>query len=238
MRLVAGLLAVAFLTVSVGLGQHHEMKPSVEKPVVLYQGLGAWRHPIFTSNPEAQKFFDQGLALLYGFNRYEALRSFKRASALDPSAVMTYWGMAAAQGPYFNMDGDPSFDLKGACAAIEAGRKTLTSGTERERAYLEAVTTWCPEYRPADYMRAIKAVAEKWPDDLDAQTLYAESLMIPQRWKWYGADGRPAEGMAEAEHVLEGVMRRWPEHPGANHYYIHAVESRRLPSARFPARSD
>src|SRR5438094_8019397 len=100
--------------------------------------MGVWKHPIATRNPEAQKYFDQGLALLYGFNRYESLRSFKKASELDPTAVMTYWGIAAAQGPYVNMDGDPSFDLKGACGAVEAGRKVASAAPERERAYLEA----------------------------------------------------------------------------------------------------
>src|SRR5215831_11356383 len=85
------------------LGQHHEMPPS-EKPVTLYKGLGAWRHPITTSNADAQKYFDQGLSLLYSFNRYESLRSFRKAAELDPSATMAYWGMAMAQGPYINMD--------------------------------------------------------------------------------------------------------------------------------------
>jgi tetratricopeptide (TPR) repeat protein len=215
--------------------QHHEMKPPVEKPVVLYKGLGAWSHPIATKNAEAQRYFDQGLSLLYGFNRYEALRSFKKASDLDPSAVMPYWGMAAAQGPYINMDGDPSVDLKGACLAIDAGRKIASSAPERERAYLEAVSTWCPEYRPALYIPAMKMLAEQAPDDLDAQTLYAESLMIPFRWKWYSGDGKPADGMPEAERVLEGVLRRWPEHSGANHLYIHAVESSPTPERAIPS---
>ena len=134
-----------------------------EKPVALYKGLGTWRHPIAIKSGEAQKYFDQGLALLYGFNRYEALRSFKRASELDASAVMPYWGMAAAQGPYINMDGDPSFDLNGACSAVAAGR-AVASTVERERAYLEAAGAWCPEYQAAEYVRAIKAVAERWPD--------------------------------------------------------------------------
>ena len=183
-------LLLVLVAVGAALGQHHEMKPSVEKPVILYKGLGAWRHPIATKSAEAQKFFDQGLSLLFGFNRYEALRSFRKASELDPGAVMTYWGMAAAQGPYINMDGDPSFDLKGACSAIEAGRKVLGSAPERERAYLEAVASWCPSFEPAAYVRAISAVASKWPDDLDAQTLYAEALMIPHRWKWYSAGGQ------------------------------------------------
>jgi tetratricopeptide (TPR) repeat protein len=232
MRVFWGMLFAA----TVGLGQHHEMKPPVEKPVALYKGLGTWSHPISTKNAETQKFFDQGLALLYGFNRYEALRSFRKASELDPAALMPYWGMAAAQGPYINMDGDPSFDLKGACAALESGRKVADpGGPARERVYLDAAATWCPEYRPAEYVRAMKALAEKWPDDLDAQTLYAEGLMIPQRWKWYDANGRPAEGMPEAERVLQGVLRRWPEHAGANHYYIHAVESSPTPERAIPS---
>src|SRR4051794_40787552 len=134
MRTICGLLLACVL----GL--------TAEKPVALYKGLGLWRHPIATKNAEAQRYFDQGLALLYGFNRYEALRSFKRASELDPSAAMPYWGMAAANGPYVNMDGDPSFDLKAACSAVEEGRK-IAGAPERERAYLDAVAMWCPEYR-------------------------------------------------------------------------------------------
>ena len=229
MRIFLGLLAVA------AFAQHHEVKPPAEKPVALYKGLGNWRHPIATRNPEAQKFFDQGLSLLFGFNRYESLRSFRKASELDPSAAMPYWGIAASQGPYINMDGDPSFDLKAACTAVEAGRKVASSAPERERAYLEAVATWCPEYRPDVYVKAVAALAARWPDDLDAQTLHAESLMIPQRWKWYSHDGRPAEGTAEAERLLEGVLRRWPDHPGANHYYIHAVESSPTPERAIPS---
>ena len=221
MRIVWGLLIVC----GIGLA---------ERPVVLYKGLGTWRHPIATKNAEAQRFFDQGLALLYGFNRYEALRSFKKASELDGSALMPYWGMAAAQGPYINMDGDPSFDLKAACSAVAAGRKVATGAAPRERDYLEAVGSWCPEYRPPEYVRAIQSVAERWPDDLDAQTLYAEALMIPPRWKWY-SDGKAADGVAEAEWALEGVLRRWPEHAGANHFYIHAVESSTTPERAVPS---
>src|SRR3954452_15501471 len=109
-----------------------------EKPVALYPGTGAWKHPITTKSAEAQRYFDQGLALLYGFNRYEALRSFRKASELDPAALMAYWGMAMAQGPYINMDGDPSYNQKGACAAVDAGRKKTGMAPPRERAYFDA----------------------------------------------------------------------------------------------------
>ena len=145
--------------------QHHPVM-TAEKPVVLYKGLGVWKHPIATRNAEAQKFFDQGLALLYGFNRYESLRSFRRAAELDPQSIMAYWGMAMAQGPYINMDGDPSFDLKGACAAVEKGK--TAQGPERERAYLGATATWCPEYRPAAYIDAMRALAARYPDNQQA----------------------------------------------------------------------
>jgi len=197
---------------------------AAEKPVVLYRGLGSWHHPIATKNADAQKFFDQGLTLVYSFNRYEALRSFRRAAELDPEAAMAYWGIAMAQGPYVNMDGDPSFDLKGACTAVDAGLK-LTKAPDREQAYLRALTTWCLNYRPDAYVEAMRKVAEQYHDDLDAWTIYAESRLIPVRWHWYEADGTPAAGVAEAERTLERVLRRWPQHPGANHYYIHAVES-------------
>ena len=212
------------------------MKPPVEKPVVLYKGLGNWHHPIATKNAEAQKFFDQGLALLYGFNRYEALRSFRKAAELDASAAMPWWGMAMATGPYVNMgtEGDGDLDSKAACKAVEAGLK-IAGAPARERAYLEAAATRCPEYKPEAYARAMKRLAERYPDDLDAATLYAESLMVPVRWHWYGSDGKPAAGVAEAEQTLEQVLRRWPEHPGANHYYIHAVESSPTPERAVPS---
>jgi tetratricopeptide (TPR) repeat protein len=216
-------------------GQHHAMAPPPEKPVTLYKGLGAWKHVIATRNAEAQKYFDQGLNLLFGFNRYEAMRSFRKASELDPAATMAYWGLAMSQGPYINMDGDPSFDLKGACAAVDAGRKAAGNTPAREAAYLDTVSAVCPEYKPEVYIAAARKLAAAYPDDLDAQTLYAESLMIPVRWHWYSVDGKPADGMPEAERVLENVIRRWPDHPGATHYYIHAVESSQTPERAIPA---
>ena len=111
---------------------------AAEKPVVLYSGLGSWHHPIATKNADAQKFFDQGLTLVYSFNRYEALRSFRRAAELDPEAAMAYWGIAMAQGPYVNMDGDPSFDLKGACTAVHAGLYGHSESIATDRQYCVA----------------------------------------------------------------------------------------------------
>src|SRR5258706_13098578 len=144
------------LMVGTALAQHHDGPPAAEKPVALYPGLGNWRHPIHTRSPEAQKFFDQGLNLLYGFNRYEAMRSFRKASELDPEAAMPYWGIAMAWGPYINMDGDPSFDLKESCAAAAKGL-SMKGAPERERAYLEAAAKRCPEYQPQVSVAAMRA---------------------------------------------------------------------------------
>jgi tetratricopeptide (TPR) repeat protein len=133
-----------------------------------------------------------------------------------------------AQGPYINMDGDAELNMKASCAAVDAGLK-LTGTPEREVAWLQAAAKRCPEYQPQPYIDAMRDLAKRWPDDPDAQTFYAESLLIPVRWHWYAADGSPAPGVAEAEHTLEAVLRRWPDHPGANHLYIHSVESSPTP---------
>jgi tetratricopeptide (TPR) repeat protein len=195
-----------------------------EKPPILLPGLGNHTHPISTRNAEAQKFFDQGLMLLYGFNRYEAFRSFRRAAELDPAAVMPHWGMAMAWGPHVNMDLDGDVDMGKSCEAVRAAQALVENASERERAYVRAVSARCPEYQPEAYQKAMRDLANRYPDDLDAATLYAESLMIPVRWKWWTPDGSPAEGMPEAISILESVMRRDLDHPGANHFYIHAVE--------------
>ena len=215
------------------LAQHHPAA-APEKPVTLLQGLGAWRHPIATKSAEAQKYFDQGLALLYGFNRYEALRSFTKAAQLDPAAAMAWWGVAMSLGPSINMDLDGDVDMKKSCAAAASAQK-LAGAPEKERAWVAAVARRCPEYRPAPYIEAMRTLAARYPDDPDIQTLFAESLMLPVRWHWYDGAGRPAEGVAEAERVLEQVLRRYPDHPGANHFYIHAVESSRTPERAIPS---
>src|ERR1044071_3454531 len=131
------IIAVCLLPLGLALAQHHEAPPAAEKPAVLHPGLGIWRHAIQTKNADAQKYFDQGLALMYGFNRYEALRSFRKATELDPGAAMSWWGIAMSQGPYINMDGEPTYDIKASCAAVEQGLK-ISGIEERERAYLEA----------------------------------------------------------------------------------------------------
>jgi len=233
MSIVRRTFAMLFgVAIGVGLApaQHqHPASPVLEKPVSLLPGLGTWKHPIRTKSAEAQKFFDQGLTLVYGFNRPEALRSFRKAAELDPQAAMPWWGIAMALGPYLNMDMDPDVHNKESCEAVNSGLHVAgISSTERE--WLEAAGSRCPDFaEPNRYVQAMRELAARYPDDPDAQTLYAESLMLLQRWHWYSLDGKPAEGVPEAERALESVLHRYPDHPGANHFYIHVVESSPTP---------
>lgn len=212
----------AALTAGAVWAQHAHHAPKSEKPVVLHKGLGTYSRVIVTNNPETQKFFDQGLKLLYGFNRYEALRSFRRAAELDPQAAMPYWGIGMATAPHINMEFEGDVDMKKSCEALERAQGLAKSALEQ--AWVKAAQGRCPQDDPERYIAAARALSEAYPDDLDAATFYAESIMIPVRWQWFQRDGSPSGQMAEAIRVLEQVMRRHQEHPGANHLYIHAVE--------------
>ena len=220
----------------VALAQHQHPEGTLgEKPVALLPGLGNWTHPIATRSPQAQKFFDQGLVLMYGFNRPEALRAFRKALEIDPRAGMAEWGVSMAAGPYLNMDMDPDVNMKEACLAADTGLK-IEGLASTDRLWLQAAAARCPDFSdPAKYIDAMRTLAARFPDDPDAQTWFAESLLVPVRWRWYNVAGKPAEGVEEAEHVLEGVLRRYPNHPGANHFYIHAVESSATPERAVPS---
>ena len=205
--------------------------------------VGRQHHPIATKSKEAQEYFDQGLTLIYGFNHEEAARSFQKAAELDPASPMPLWGIAAAVGPNYNLDVDAERE-KLAFDTIQKAKKLSANAPQVERDYVEALATRYSDSPKADYKQlardyaaAMKALAAKYPDDLDAATLYAESLMDLNPWKLWSNDGKPAENTETIVTVLEGVLARDPMHVGANHYYIHAVEAspnpeRALPSAR------
>ncbi len=238
MRYRSTLLWLAF---SLPLAPQHTHAPSSEKPAVLLPGVARYHHPIVTRSSEAQAFFDQGLTMIYGFNRFEAVRSFRRAAELDPRAPMPHWGLALAHTPHVNMDLDGDVDLARAHEAIQRARSLAPAGPERD--YIEALaprTSPDPKANPAPlnlaYIDSMAALHRRYPDDLDAAVLYAESLMVPHRWQWFTPDGKPNEFTAEAIAVLEEVMLRHPGHQGANHLHVHAVEmgpdkTRGLPSA-------
>jgi tetratricopeptide (TPR) repeat protein len=205
---------------------------SVTQPVQLLPGLGNHHHPIATKSPEAQKFFDQGLALAWAFNRAEAERSFRHAAELDPSAAMPWWGVSFALGRHMNMDLDQDVDAAGAFAAIEKARSLMAGAPENEKAYIEALSKRCsgaanPDGARLDgeYATAMRGLASRYPDDLDAQTLFADSLLNLHRFHWYSAEGHPEEGSEEVLSVLTSVILRDPEHYYAHHLYVHELDT-------------
>ncbi|MBI3408571.1 MAG: hypothetical protein HY040_09475 [Planctomycetes bacterium] len=233
MKRVACSLMI-LLTFSIWAGAGHPDKQS--KPAVLMDGLGAIHHPVSTKSAEAQKFFDQGLRLIFAFNHDEARRSFHRAAELDPQLAMAHWGMALAVGPNYNLDA-MEMQLKEAYASVQKALELAKDASAAERDYIEALAKrYGADPKNADkqklaaaYKEAMGELAKKYPDDLDAATLYAESAMNLRPWKLWTLDGKPAEGTPEILNVLEGVLRRNPEHIGACHYYIHAIEASRYP---------
>ena len=201
------------------------------KPPALMSGLGNHHHTISTRSPQAQRFFDQGLTLVFAFNHDEAVRSFRRAAELDPQSAMAFWGIALALGPCINLDVDQPHE-KAAFEAVQSALSLTTGATERERAYIQALSKRYSSDPRADlrkldrqYADAMRELSKLYPDDLDAATLYAESLMDLHPWKLWSLDGRPTEGTEEIVAVLESVLRRDPNHIGGNHYYIHATEA-------------
>jgi len=198
--------------------------------IPLYAGLGPVHHPVSTSSPLAQKYFDQGLAFTYGFNHDEAERSFEQAAQLDPKLAMAYWGVALVLGLNYNLPGDPVRGKKAHDAVARA--QTLKPGASpEERALIDALSQRYGangEGSPAQdqaYANAMRTVAHKYPDDLDVQTLFAESLMDLHPWRLWSIDGKPGPDTLEVVATLETVLKKDPNHIGANHYYIHAVEA-------------
>ena len=205
------------------------------KPAALMSGLGDLHHPVSTKNPEAQKFFDQGLRLIFAFNHDEAARSFGRAAELDPKLAIAYWGVAEAVGPNYN---DPASEdrFKQAHEAIQKAVDLAANASPSEQAYIQALAKRFPadpksdlKRAAEDYRDAMREVASKYPDDLDAATLFAESGMNLHPWGLWNLDGSPREGTEEVVSTLESVIKRDPNHMGAVHYYIHAVEASASP---------
>jgi tetratricopeptide (TPR) repeat protein len=186
---------------------------------------------VTTSSPDSQFFFDQGLRLTYGFNHSEALRSFKEAVRLDPDNAMAYWGWALVLGPNLNLPMQEAV-AEQAFQAIQSAMLLRDKVSAHERAYIEALATRYAPVAPADrtgldreYAKAMGTLAAQYPEDLDAATLYAASLMNLSPWNYWQKDGSPLPGTDVLISVLQSVIERQPDHPGALHYHIHAVEA-------------
>jgi tetratricopeptide (TPR) repeat protein len=204
--------------------------------------MGAVHHPIATAKRDAQRFFDQGLALVYAFNFGEAINSFQHAAELDPNAAMPYWGIALANAPNYNawmVGGDrerAGFD------AIQTAAGLAPNAPEPERAYIDALARCFTDEpnpdQPAlarDYSNAMREVYRRYPDDPDAAALFAASLMNLNPWHLWRIDGQPGPDTPEIVAVLEQALRQWPEHTGVNHFYIHTMEGSSNPERALPS---
>lgn len=236
------LCRFVFAALALSLGE-----ATARAEVTLFDNLGTLHHEITTTSDRAQKFFDQGLRLSYAFNHEEAITAFTEASRLDPGAPMPYWGVALSLGPNINA----AMDAKAESRAVEAVQKAgarLAQATPRERAYVEALAarysikkSSTRKVKDEAYAKAMRRLAHEYPDDADAATLTAEAMMVLRPWDYWRADGRPQPGTEEIVATLEAALQQHPDHPGACHYYIHAVEAspdprRGLPCAkRLPA---
>jgi tetratricopeptide (TPR) repeat protein len=236
-RRILTLVALALTLTFPSFAQEHSdhAAPAKAKPAALMTGYGTWHHPVSTRNAQAQAFFDQGLRQIYAFNHDEAARSFQRAADLDPKLAMAYWGIAEAVGPNYN---DPASDDRfvKAYAAIEKAQTLAADASEADKAYVAALAKRFPADPKSDlhaaaeqYRDAMREVMKSFPDDLDAATLFAEAAMNLHPWGLWLPDGTPQEGTEEIVATLESVIRREPNHLGAVHYYIHAVEASNSP---------
>jgi tetratricopeptide (TPR) repeat protein len=202
----------------------------------LFTNLGAHRMPITTSNPQSQVYFDQGVNLLFAFNHAEAIRSFREAARLDPACAMCWWGIATALGPNINMP-MPDDALAPALFALEKAKASAHNVSARERAWIAALATRYSADENAQrsdldaaYAEAMGRIWAQYPDDVDAGTFYAEAMMDTQPWDYWAPDKVTPKGRgAEIVRTLETVLARDPNHPGALHLYLHAVEASTTP---------
>lgn len=204
-------------------------------PVVIEKGLGDAHWPVTTKSAEAQQFFDQGLRYVYAFNHESAVASFSHAAELDPNLAIAYWGAALALGPNINMDVDPDRE-KQAYELAQKAKAHAQHASAKERDLIDVLTRRYSIDPKADlkqlshdYSAGMRKLHAKYPDDAHIATLFAESLMDLHPWRYWTRDGKPTEGTEEIVRVLESVLKAHPNHMGANHYYIHAVEASARP---------
>ena len=230
MKTLVHFLFGAFLFLGIAAAQEHSAH-NQGRAVTLVAGIGDAHHPVSTHNPQAQQFFDQGLRFIYDFNHDEAARSFQHAAELDPKLAMAYWGVAEAVGPNYNDPADPE-RYQRAHGAVQTAMELSASASESDQAYIQAMAKRFPadaksdlKKAAEDYRDAMRQVVSEFPDDLDAATLFAEAGMNLHPWGLWHIDGTPEAGTEEIVSTLESVMKRDPNHLGAIHYYIHAVEA-------------
>jgi len=226
--------------------QHYAKDEKADKPsptgrlAPRLQNLGSHAFPVTTASRDAQLFINQGLNLAYGFNHAEAGRAFREAARLDPDCAMAYWGQALVIGPNINAPMEAAEETR-AFELVQKAVALKSKATPREQAYIDALAerySGKPDDRPARdraYAAAMREVVRRFPEDLDAAALCAESVMDLRPWAYWTRDGQPYEGTVEVRELLESVIKRDPNHPGALHFYIHLMEPTPEPWRAVPA---
>ena len=196
----------------------------------LYDDLGDHAYPITAATPVVQAYFDQGMRLYYAFNHAEAIRSFREAQRQDPDCAMCFWGEALAWGPNINLPMDSVAGVS-AWRAVESARSRTGSSTPKERALIEALAGRYASVPPANraaldsaWAKSMEGLATRWPDDVELAVLASEAQMDLRPWDYWTEDGDPQPGIGKALDALREVQAADPDHPGACHFYIHAVE--------------
>jgi tetratricopeptide (TPR) repeat protein len=206
----------------------------------LLEGMGDHRFAISSTNPDAQRFFNQGLILAYGFNHAEAERSFREAARLDPDCAICWWGVAWVLGPNINTRMSPD-NVPKAWTALQNARDLAHKASAKEKDLIDALAQRYVEDPPEQrvhldeaFAQAMRAVSKKYPDDLDIKSIYAEALMDLHPWNYWMRDGKPRPWTPEILDTLEAVLARDENHPQANHLYIHAIEASPTPEKGVP----
>ena len=201
-----------------------------------YDGLGTYSRKITTKNARAQRYFDQGLALLHGFNHRGAIRSFQEAARLNPQCAMAHWGVALAAGPHINYPLVPPPMAELAWKELTLAKQCASNASEIERALIEALSKRYAYPQPEDrspldqaYADTMREVWKKFPNDVDVGALFAEAMMDLRPWNQWTLEGQPNPGTEEIIATLDAVLKLNPRHPFANHLYIHAVEASPYP---------
>jgi len=210
-------------------------------PAPLFEGMDILTYPITTNNPEAQKYFNQGLLLAYAFNHAEAARSFYQGMRLDSTCAMCYWGYAFVLGPNYNAGMDPGH-YERAYDAIQKASNLAGSCTPKEKALIKAMMLRYTREAPDDrshldstFMEAMKVVHQQYPDDVDIASIYAESLMDMHPWDLWERDGTAKSWTPAIIAAIEWAIKINPRHPGGHHYYIHALEASSYPEKALPS---
>ncbi len=198
----------------------------------LYDGLGSYSRKITTDSTEAQRYFDQGFAFLHGFNHRAAIRAFQQAAEIDPECAMAHWGVALACGPHINSIAVPPPAAELAWKELGLAQKNAGNASPVERALIGALAKRYANPQPEDrsgldraYADAMREVWKKYPKDPDVGALFAEAMMNLRPWDQWTPDGNPQPGTDEIIATLDAVLKINPNHPLANHLYIHAVEA-------------